>query len=458
MSTTATAYILVFAALLTAAIFRHPRFGLYAYIGTFYLHPVDRWWGTDLPDLRWSLIAAAITLMATLRLSPRQARAAWVSSPAVKIVIVLTVWIWIQNLWALSPEDHLELSVLYTKYLVLLYLIYRLVDDEEEVRKFLIAHVLGCCYLGILILDAPDAGRLESVGGPGINEANALGMHLGTGAVAAAALLAKSSNLVRIFALAALAVIANGIVQTESRGSFLGMAAGGVVMLFMSPPQYRKAWVLLGALGLASLVQFAPENFWDRMSTISTTAEQKAAVDQSSQTRLLLLTAQWQMFLAYPLGSGHRGTAFLSPRYLDDANLTRSRKDPSGQRARSSHNTFMTALSEQGLPGALLFIGLLGWIARTSLATKRRLNEIKDDGLALQLMAVTGSLTIVVVAGLFTDYFKAEVFFWNIALLSALASTAWAPIPSTGEAAPIAAAKLPRSPSGMSASGEFRKS
>lgn len=427
MSTTAIVYILVFGGLLTAALFRNPRYGLYAYLGTFYLHPVDRWWGSDLPDWRWSLIAATATLVATLRLPAQTDRPTWTANTGAKLLIVLTGWIWIQNLWALSAEDHLELSILYTKYVVLLYLIYRLVDDEEAIRYFLIAHVLGCFYLGMLVLQAPDTGRLEGVGGPGINEANALAMHLGTGMMAGTALLAIRSIPLRAFALAALAVIANGIVQTESRGAFLGVAAGGVAMFILSPARFRRLWIVLGVVGLAVLLRIAPETFWERISTISTTAKTEAAVDQSSQTRLELFKAQWQMFLAYPMGSGHRGTAVLSPQYLDEAYLSRSSDDPNGQRARSSHNTFMTALTEQGVPGAFLFAGLLLWIVRTTLATKARLSESENDVRGLYLMAVGGSLGVALVAGMFTDYFKSEVFIWSIALLSVLASLATTP-------------------------------
>lgn len=424
MSNTAIAYILIFSTLLALALFRNPRYGLYAYIGTFYLHPVDRWWGSDLPEWRWSLIAAAVTLVATLRFPAPGERPGWSASTGAKLLITLTAWIWIQNFWALSPEDHFELSILYTKYLVLLYLIYQLVDDELAIRNFLIAHVLGCFYLGILILQAPDTGRLESVGGPGINEANALGMHLGTGALAAAALLAKGSMPQRLFSFGALAVIANGIVQTESRGAFLGLAVGGLTLLYLSPDQHRRLWIVLGALGLAVLVRVAPDNFWERMSTISTTAKTETAVDQSSQTRLVLLEAQWKMFLAYPLGSGHRGTAALSPRYLDEQNLARSRNDPTGRRARSSHNTFMTALTEQGIPGAVLFGGLVLWIARTIRRSRTYLRDSEDVSNGLHLMVIGASLSVVLVAGMFTDYFKAEVFVWGIALLCVISSAA----------------------------------
>jgi O-Antigen ligase len=422
MSTTAIAFIFVFGALLLAALFRNPRYGLYAYVGTFYLHPVDRWWGSDLPDLRWSLIAAAVTLVATLREPAQDGRPAWTGNAGARLLIALAGWIWIQNLWAFSSDDHWDLSILFTKYVVLVFLIYKLVNDESNIRTFLLVHVLGCFYLGLLVLQAPDSGRLEGVGGPGIDEANALGMHLGTGALAAGVLLVRGSLAQRAFALAALAVLANGVVQTESRGAFLGIAAGGLTMLVLSPPRLRKYWLALGVVGLVVLIRFAPETYWERIATIAETTEQEGPVDQSSATRLELVEAQWAMFLRYPMGSGHRGTAYLSPRYLSEESLTSSRKDPNGQRARSSHNTFMTALSEQGIPGALIFASLIIWIARTSFAAKASFQSSEREGLQLYLMVVAGSLGTVVAAGMFTDYLKSEVYIWAIALLAVLDS------------------------------------
>src|SRR5262245_28767941 len=63
---TAIAFAGVFALALVLAFVRHPIFGLGAYLLAFFNHPPDRWWGQSLPDLRWSLLAAAVTLVAAL--------------------------------------------------------------------------------------------------------------------------------------------------------------------------------------------------------------------------------------------------------------------------------------------------------------------------------------------------------------------------------------------------------
>ena len=66
MSLTALVFIAVYFLALGLAFARHPVYGLYAYMLSFYQHPQSRWWGGDLPEMRLSLVAAVVTLIAVL--------------------------------------------------------------------------------------------------------------------------------------------------------------------------------------------------------------------------------------------------------------------------------------------------------------------------------------------------------------------------------------------------------
>ncbi|MEO8443861.1 MAG: hypothetical protein ABI567_02515, partial [Gammaproteobacteria bacterium] len=135
MSLTSLVFVLLFAAGLVASLVRHPAFGLYTYIAVFYLHPPDRWWGEALPDFRWSLLAAFVTLLSLWRLEPIANRPGWLQSNPVRLFLLFVVWFWLQLAWALDPGLHLDAAVLFSKYALLVFLIYSVVQTEEIFRN-----------------------------------------------------------------------------------------------------------------------------------------------------------------------------------------------------------------------------------------------------------------------------------------------------------------------------------
>lgn len=451
MSVTGLLFVAMFFAGLALAFVRHPIFGLYTYVAVFYVHPPSRWWGELLPDLRWSLLAAAVTLIAALRLRVDKDRPPWYSTTPARILIVFTVWIWIQNLWALAPEKHMELSVLYTKYLLLFFLIYRLVETPEQIRDFLLVHLAGCAYLGWLGYTTDVSGRLEGVGGPGIDEANALAMQLGTAVVVGAMIMLAERKWRLWFCLAAMPFILNTVVLAGSRGAFLAILLSGLVLWYLKPKAYRRLFYGFAALGLVLMAALAHEAFWERMGTLKATVSDEQEMDASAETRIYLIKAQWEMAKLYPLGTGHRGTAVLSPLFLDESHMSTT-TDPNDTRQRSSHNTFMSALVEQGLPGAILFTMLWVWWARAILRLKK-LERNTAPGLAAAAAGIAGSLAVVLVAGVFVDYLKAEIQIWMLILLTCVLH--WAQKESCAlQTAPASVRELRRATSQRGVAGQ----
>jgi O-antigen ligase len=421
VSITGLAFLAAFGGGLALALFRHPIFGLYVYMATFYAHPPSRWWGVGLPDLRWSLLAAAVTLIAMYRLPPDKDRQSWIGTTPAKLIIVFCAWVWIQNAWALESQDHLELSILFTKYIVLYFLIYRLVDSPQRVTWFLIAHLLGSIYFGWLAHGARFSGRLEGVGGPGIDEANALGMVMATAAVIGATMMIAHSDWRRWLAILAMPLILNAMVLTGSRSAFLGLIAGGLAIWYLKPPQARAKFYFFAILGLIGAGSLAHEQFLGRMRTITAAVEDPAEMDTSAESRLVLIAAQWEMAKSHPLGLGHRGTGTLAPLYLDAKYLAASRNDPSTM-SRTSHNTLMSVLVEQGVPGAIIFGALLIWMFRTARRIKRFGRDQASSPLLLPAAGVAAALLVMQISGLFVDYLKAEVLIWFVALLASIES------------------------------------
>jgi O-antigen ligase len=413
----AVAFLIFCAICLVLAFARHPVWALYLYLATTFVYPPGRWWGYMFGETRWSLLAATVAVLAiALHRGKLAAKPVWVTNVPAIVIVLYALWMWIQSIWALDLTQHLSGSTQISKYIVAFWIVYRIADTKERVSDILFAIVLGCALLGIFAhMEGRTGDRLDGVGGPGINDANTLGMYFAVAAIIGAGLLLCLRGWRRWIILACTATILNGLILTNTRGALLGLVAGGVVFALLVSKRHRRLFLAISFIGLLGLATIIDKAFIDRMWTISAASVQTEAIDTSAETRFVLFQAQLRMFGAYPMGSGHRGTEVLSPQYLDEKWLSRSTDGGAG--ARSSHNTFLTTLVEQGVPGALLFV----WITVWTLFAMRRLRKL--DALHGHANLTTlGASTIGALAGIFTagntaDFLLAEVQFWLFALL-----------------------------------------
>jgi hypothetical protein len=415
MSLTAIVFALAFLGGMFLCVARHPIFGLYTYVAVFYLNPPSRWWSEGLPDLRWAFVAAAVTFGATLLRSGTGFRKKWLSHRPALLFCVYVLWMWIQFPWVVDTSAHAYGVGYFTKYLIVFYLIYALVDSSRHLAGFLTIHAAGCLYLGLLAFSFGGSGRVDGVGGPGIDDANSLGMQLSTGAFAGAAVfLASVSNWKWVGALA-VPFAMNGVVLAGSRGGFLGLVAGGFAFFLFRP---RRALFVTTAAAGAGLVLFfvlATAQFWERVATILQPVESKVVEDASIGTRIALVPAQLAMARDYPFGAGFDGTTALSFTYIDV-------RYHSGREGRSSHNTLLSALVDQGVPGLILWVWMIA-ATGTLLLRVRQWARVHDDrSLSWMAAGVAAMTATVIVAGLFAPYLNKEVYIWCLALACAMAS------------------------------------
>ncbi|HEU5297034.1 MAG TPA: O-antigen ligase family protein [Burkholderiaceae bacterium] len=399
---------------------RHPIYAFYFYLGSIYVFPPARWWGYIFGDVRWALLSAAITALAIVvrrdKLAPKPT---WILSAPAIVMTLYAVWMWIQLPWAVDTAVHLDGSTQFVKYILTFWFVYRIADTKERVRDVLLAHMMGCALLGLFAYSIGRSGdRLDGVGGPGMDDSNTLGMYLATGALTALGLLLTQTGWRRWASLVAGAIIMEGLVLTNTRGAFLGLVGGALVMLVFKARAHRRVFWGLTLVSLVGLAVIVDRTFVERMMSIRESTVDSEDVDQSARSRMFIMSAQWQMFLNYPMGAGHRGTAALSRQYLDDRWLTKA--DSEEDRARSSHNTFMTTLVEQGIPGALLFVWLTLWTL-WSLVRLRSLDRKHGDPVITTLGATVGAvLAAIFVAGNTADFLMAEVQFWMFAAFVSL--------------------------------------
>ena len=411
MSPWAVLFLIAFVATLVLALVRHPIYGLYAYFLGFYGFPPARWWGADLPDLRWLLIAAAVTMISVLRMERTPNKPRWYANAAAISLIAFTAWLWLQQFWALDPAIHQYFAVTYTKFIIFFYLMYRVIEDENAVFLFSLAHVAGCVYYGWLAFNVTGGGRIGFIGGPNMDGTSAFSAHMTTGLIFAGILLLQTRGIVRILLVLTIPFILNGIIVTQSRGAFLGLVAGGLVVLILCPPAKRKIAYSAAALGAMLFLMLTHEVFWQRMETIVHAVEKTEEMDGSAEGRWVIVDAQWKMFRLHPIrGSGHRGTVVHSARFIDERHLVSSG-------GRSSHNTFMSLIVEQGIIGTAIYIAMAAWALLRLLQLKARDSSGLPASLGLYRAAIGGSLANLFVTGQFADFLRLEITIWLLVLL-----------------------------------------
>lgn len=408
MSLTALVFLLAFGAGSVMALARHPIYGLITYVGVFYVHPPSRWWGQGLLlEFRWSLLAAGITLLALLIHRPARSTAPVQRSGAFWGFVLFVVWIAIQSFWALDREAHLNQLSIYLKFIVVFILICKCIETDEHLRLFLWSHVAGCFYLGWLAFTSYAGGRLDGVGGPGIDEANAAGLQMVTGIMVAAGLFLAGRMPTRGALLAMIPIMVNGLVATISRSGFLAAVIGGAVFNLFTPVKYRRSVLGLSVLAIVLFGLLTNDSYWSRIESIKYKGEDIVGVDTGGGRREIL-EAQLRMFRGRPLGCGHMCTSVLSPSYLEERFLSGG--------GRASHNTFMSMLVDHGVIGAAAYVIMLAWVYRSLRTVGRRLKG-RADLLASVLPAIAAVFGAITIGDLFVQYMKFEARIWFLALL-----------------------------------------
>jgi hypothetical protein len=419
LSTTAVAFLLFFLAATVLSFARHSIYGLMLYAFVLYVHPHTQWWGASLPDLRWSLLSALLAFAASFVHPPNKDSLQLLKRPIVIAILFFVGWIVVQTAWAINVNRHLILVNIMPKYVLLMVLMYRCIDTPEHLRLFLWAHVLGASYMGWDAYSSYQGGRFEGFGGPDLDEANAGALQIITAVFCAAGLFLAGNWRERAVLVVLGGIMVNGVVLTQSRSGFLAAAIGGVMFNYFAPSRYRWRVMALSVVALVGFAALADEGFWERIDTIRYGGERVEGVDTGGG-RLEAIQAQVRMFRDYPMGCGHRCTAELSTIYMEDWMLT----GVGDERGRSSHNTAMTLLVEQGVPGIFFYLLFLAWLAIVLTRLHGQLRQLRDP-LPSFLPGIAAALTAVTVGDMFVDYLKLEVRFWLIGLIMVVVNLHW---------------------------------
>jgi probable O-glycosylation ligase (exosortase A-associated) len=314
----------------------------------------------------------------------------------------------------LSTDVTYSLSYLqdFAKVVVVSYLLSVLITSAADFRLVLLVIALSLGFeagkqgWAQLILN-PGAANANSIPFLGDNNLVAVGMTMLLPMVGA---LASTSTgwQKRAFQFLAIGVLYRAI-STYSRGGLLAVATVGLIYFVRSPNKLRT--VVAFAVSIALILPVLPQQYWDRMSTITSPADER---DDSQSSRLHFWQVAVSMANDRPLlGVGHRGFERTYNQY-----------DWTGGRYglnRAVHSAWFGILAEGGYPGLVIFVALF----LSSMFSCRRVRLLARRGaipeaLGRYAISLEAALASFAIGGAFVSFHYCEMLWHFFALTMAL--------------------------------------
>jgi O-antigen ligase len=210
------------------------------------------------------------------------------------------------------------------------------------------------------------------------------------------------------------------ILLTQSRGVFIGLLVG------FGPPllahlRKRPSGAVPVLVVLAVVAVLVPATSWQRLAgitelseTIDETHESRSSTPAdtpfylrvakaSAQDRFAILKTGLSIFASHPvLGVGIGGYREANVRYAPQ------------QGARDAHNTYVSLAAEMGLPGLLLWLGLVGSVLAQ---VRRRRTHLVADDRTIHVLWIQRAVIGFLVAGFFATYSALTIFYLFLGIL-----------------------------------------
>jgi O-antigen ligase len=161
----------------------------------------------------------------------------------------------------------------------------------------------------------------------------------------------------RLAAVAGVPVLVLVILLTQSRGVMLGLCVGGIYFLIVS--QYRLRVILFIGAAVTIAALWSPQGAWDRFEGLSKASiHDMSAVDpeQSASSRWTIMRIGLNIVADHPVAGVGIGNyeLFHFQRTVNDPTISVHARG-----YRDTHNAYIRAAAEAGIPGAVGFVAFI---------------------------------------------------------------------------------------------------
>jgi len=403
---------------------RRPWLGILAWYGISYFAPHGLAWGFA-RTFPVAVFIGSATLLGFLFAKDRKPLP---RNAATFFMLACVVQFTLTSVLAHNPELAWDKWERVMKILLMTFVTMSLFQDRARLRWLYMVPALGLGFYGVkgalwvlrtggggggeVQTDAAEGGRVFGPAGSFFADANGIGPAL---CMVLPILLYLSRDeerpwLKRIFQLAfGLSIIS--VIFTFSRGAFLGLAVVLLVLVWRSPWRMRFATAVL-VVGIIA-APLAPQRLWDRIASIS---EQESAEtrDLSTVGRIQSFETAWNIAVSRPFtGAGFRA--------LWNPDIWFIYFGPSYYKAYDAHSIYFEVLSEHGLLGFGLYMGVMVSTLLTLRRLRKRWRDHPEHGYISRYAEMTLlSLYPFFVCGAFIPYAYFDLYFLLVATTSML--------------------------------------
>lgn len=343
--------IILFGCLLS--LFKHPYWGILAYLVVYILNPVQHWWGLVFAGCNIQTIIVLIVLFSIFIHKNKVNFLCIYNKYNIVLLIFFTNMLFVNTFLSLNIFVTYEYTEKFFKILLIYFLIQLCFIDILSIKKFFDTFLACFIYLSIDAINYFSGSRLDDYGLTDANDANTLALVAVFGIIIAFSRINFFKNMFASLIYFAISIpLINLLAMTKSRGAFLGIVSACLWMIF-SFKHINKIYIYI-TLCIFSITFYyiSDQNYLYRIFTTLNYEQNSMNLTEASAGRYGIWQSVPELLSKYPFGIGSGNFYDISPYVLPVELL-----EEGGRKV--LHNTYLQALLELNIFGFILYIFFL---------------------------------------------------------------------------------------------------
>jgi probable O-glycosylation ligase (exosortase A-associated) len=368
---------------------------------------------------RPAIVMGLFAVLLLVRDGSRVRRVRWVLVPTTRCIIAFLVWIALSTPIALVRGTSFDL--LFGNFIktFLMYLVIAAgVRGIRDVERIALAYLASAAIYAAVILSRFNLGSGDSwrLGDLYYYDANDFATFVVTALPIALYMIHRARvSYQRVLGIVVLTVLTVAFVHSGSRGGFLALIAVAAFFIVGYRAIALRWRVTATVLVSVVLLGTASDRYWAQMGTITSDSDYNR-FDETGRIKI------WERgigyMLQYPMFGVGAGNFNAAEGRLSEYAQNRHR----GVRWNAAHNSYIQVGAELGIPGLLMFVGMIATAFVALRRSSRRLGKLRGHAAARELtQAIAAALIGFAVGAIFLSLAYSEILFTLLALAVGLA-------------------------------------